>query len=61
MESAQSSITVQKNGEHIGTITVSADASRSTIELAALKKANLSATQAKVTIVPGRIANVITQ
>lgn len=50
---------VQLDGKHVSTITVKEDASKTVIENAALKAAGKSYTQAKVTIVPGKLANVV--
>lgn len=52
-------IQVQLNGQYIKTISVRDDANRSMIENAALKATGMNALNSKVTIIPGRLANVI--
>lgn len=49
---------VHLDGKHASTIYVKEDASKTAIETAALKVVGKSYTQAKVTIVPGKMVNV---
>ena len=54
-------IQVQLSGEFVKTISVRDDASRGVIETAALKAAGKTSLSHRVTIVPGRLANVVPQ
>jgi hypothetical protein len=59
MDTSQVEIQVQVDGKYLKTISVRDDANKTMIENAALKAAGKSSLNAKVTIVPGRLANVI--
>lgn len=52
-------IQVQLNGQYVKTIAVRDDANRLTIENAALKATGMNSLNAKVTLVPGKLANVV--
>ena len=60
MDAVMVDIQVQLNGKFVKTMAIKDDSSKTTIENEALKATGMTFTNAKVTISPGRIANVIT-
>ena len=60
MDAVMVDIQVQLNGKFVKTLAIKDDSSKTMIENEALKATGMTFTNAKVTIFPGRVANVIT-